>query len=990
MDYRFPDFNDVSFNLLMKKRIHKVLLVCSKYDSFVLEEDGRIDEQIFNEYVSLNLRYPPVFIQAFSSEHAFEILENEEIDLIITMLNIGNTDVFELANKIKKKYNKKPIVVLTPFSRTVSIKLKDHNTHAIDYVFSWLGDSSILLAIIKLIEDLMNVDDDVKSVSVQTIILVENSIRFYSSYLPSIYKIIYEQSKEFMIEGLNEHQQMLRMRGRPKILLATNYEDAVYLYEKYKNNLLGVISDVAYNRNGKKDKNAGVRFCKLVLKEDKYLPFLLQSSDIRQKEVAKKLKVKFLYKQSSSLLRELQEYIEEYLAFGRFTFRDPKTMKVTHTGKDLKTLQEKIYKISDDSLIYHLERNHFSKWLNARALFTLAERFKYLKIEEFDNTDEIRKYLYETISSFRMIKSRGVIADFNKSDFDKYLIFSRIGNGSIGGKARGLAFIDTLIKRNKIRNEYPNTIIQIPRTIVLSTDIFDEFMKNNDLFKIGLSQLSDEKILKHFINAKLPNHIVENLKIIVSVIQEPIAIRSSSLLEDSHYQPFAGVYKTYMIPRIGTNPKKMVMQLENAIKSVYASVYYKESKAYMLATKNIIDEEKMAIILQEVCGKRYNNVFYPTISGVARSINFYPIELEKPEDGIASIALGLGKYIVDGGMSLRFSPKYPKKILQLSSTQNTLKETQKHFYALDLDTDSFKPSLNDGINIKKLKIKDAENDSSLKFVASTYDFQNNVIRNGVNYEGKKIITFSNILNHNIFPLSDILKELLKIGEKEMNNPVEIEFAVYLDTPKGSPAIFSFLQIRPIVELAEHLEIDIENIKQENIIISSETALGNGIIENITDIVYVNPELFNAAESKNISDEVEIINNKFIKENKNYILIGPGRWGSSDPWLGIPVNWTQISQARLIIESGLKNYRIDPSQGTHFFQNLTSFGVGYFTINPYINDGFYDLEYLSKQKAVFEGKYLRHIKFSSPVKIVIDGKRNKGIVLKPVKNHDKFN
>lgn len=975
------DFNDTSFNLLMQQRIHKVLLIASNYDSFMLEEDGRIDEQIFNEYVALNLRYPPIFVMANSSEEAFEILKNDSIDLVISMLKIGDTDTFSFAKKIKDVYPDVPIVVLTNFSREVSLRLEKEDLSAIDYVFCWLGNADILLAIIKLIEDRKNVEYDVEVVGVQTILLVEDSIRYISTYLPNIYKIIFKQSKEYMREALNEHQKMLRMRGRPKILLATNYDQAMELYEKYKYNMLGIISDITYPRKGVKDKLAGIKLCKKVKQDDEFMPLLLQSSDMNNKKYADELGVGFIHKYSKTLSIELRNYIIKQFAFGEFIFRNPDTMKEIGRASDLQSLQHLILTIPDKSLEYHAGRNDLSKWLNARAVFPIAQLFKYIKISDFPNLKDVRTYIYRAISSYRMSKGRGVIAKFDKNSFDEYLIFSRIGDGSIGGKARGLAFINSIIKRNKIFNKFSGVIITIPRTVVLSTDIFDDFMEENDLYKIGMSDISDEEILKNFVQAKLPSRVYQDLYAFISVVKNPIAIRSSSKLEDSHYQPFAGIYSTYMIPKT-SNSTLMIKMLSDAIKCVYASVYFKASKAYMAATSNVIDEEKMGIVLQEVCGKQFGNKFYPTISGVARSINFYPIEPEKSEDGIANIALGLGKQIVDGGVSLRFSPKHPKKILQLSSPDMALRDTQKDFYALDMCPTKFIPSTDDGVNLIKCDIKEAEKHSSLKFAASTYDFQNHLLRDGTLYDGKRVVTFANVLKHGTFPLAEILQTLLDVGQKEMSNPIEIEFAVDLNVEKGQPYVFNFLQIRPIVDNDQQHNFNMEEVDKEDTIIYCESALGNGKIDDIYDFIYVKPETFNSLESKTIGEEISKINDKFIKEHKNYILVGPGRWGSSDPSLGIPVKWAHISQARLIVESGLENFRIDPSQGTHFFQNLTSFRVGYFTINPYINDGFYNLDYLNEKKTYFENHYIRHIRFDKPAQIQIDGKNNKGIVLKP--------
>ncbi len=982
-DIKQYEFHDTSFNLLMQKRIHKVLLVCSNYDAFMLEEDGRIDEQIFNEYVSLNLRYPPIFVKANNAAESFSKLEDENIDLVILMLSVGDTDTFSLARKMKEKYPGIPIVVLTYFSREISLKIDREDTSSIDYVFCWLGNADLLLAIIKIIEDRMNVEHDVDTVGVQTIILVEDSIRYISSYLPNVYKIILKQSREFMREALNEHQKMLRMRGRPKILLATNYEDAIALYEKYKHNLLGVISDIRYKRNNKIDPQAGVKLCQKVKNDDRYMPFLLQSSDNEYESIAEDLNAGFIHKYSKTLSIELRNYIIRQFSFGEFVFRDPYTLKELCRANDLQTLQQAILNIPDETLAYHAGRNHFSKWLNARALFPIAQLFKYLRLDDFNSVDEIRKYLFSAISSFRSNKGRGVIAKFDKNTYDEYLIFSRIGDGSIGGKARGLAFINSILKKNRIYNKFPGVLITIPRTVVLSTDIFDEFMESNDLYRIGLSDASDEEILQEFIMAGLPGRLHQDLYAFISIVKHPVAIRSSSKLEDSHYQPFAGIYSTYMIPRV-EDSTLMIKMLTDAIKCVYASVYFKTSKAYMTATSNVIDEEKMGIVLQEVCGSAYNGKFYPTFSGVARSINFYPIAPEKPEDGIANIAFGLGKLIVDGGISLRFSPKYPKKILQHSTADQTLRESQKKFYALDLNVESFVPSIDDDVNILKLKVKEAANEPPFRHVASTFDFEYSMIRDGIDWPGPKVVTFSNILNHNTCPLAEVLQTLLEVGQKEMNNPIEIEFAVNLDVPSGSPRIFYFLQIRPVVQNEQKTDHELDKIDLEKTIIYSDQALGNGVMDNIRDIVYVKPDDFSPSENSKIASEIEKVNEKFIKEGRNYILIGPGRWGSSDPWLGIPIKWSQISMARVIVESGLENYRIDPSQGTHFFQNLTSFRIGYFTINPYIDDGYYDLDFLKGSDAVFEEKHVRHVRFDCPVKVQIDGKNNKGAIFKPEK------
>ncbi len=975
-------FSETPFFNLMQRRIHKVLIVCSEYDTFTLEVDGRIEEQIFNEYVSLSLSNPPRFKHVNTAEKALKELHRGYYDLVITMLNVGEKfDAFNFSKEIKRKHPDKPVVVLTPFSREISLILEKEDLSAIDYVFSWLGNADILLAIIKLLEDKMNINTDVKY-GVQVILLVEDSIRYYSGYLSNMYRALLVQSKKLMTEGLNEHQKMTRMRGRPKILLAKNYEEANVLYKKYKSNILGIISDTKYSRHGRIDPEAGIKFLKKIKKDNKYLPLLLQSSNIGNAEKAKELKVGFIHKYSENLTLELTNFMNNYFAFGAFEFKDPKTKKIITKANNLKELQHCILNVPDDSFEYHTSRNHISKWLYARALFPLAEFMATVTVKDFsDDVKKIKNFIYENITNYRLSSSRGIIAEFNRQNYDNSLIFSRIGTGYIGGKARGLAFLDKLIKRNPKLDLYEDINIKIPRTVVISTVVFDNFMGDNDLYPFALSKKSNEEILNHFVQAELRHETKEDLKTFLKAILVPIAIRSSSVLEDSHYQPFAGVYATYMLSN-SADPETNFLQLATAIKSVYASVFYKETKAYMKATKNLIDEEKMGIVLQEVCGNSYDNRFYPTLSGVARSVNFYPIGDEKTGEGIVNVALGLGKQIVEGKRTLRFSPEHPKKILQLSSPESAIKETQKTFYSLNLSPESFTPSTDDSMNFQTHRIKQAEKDESIYDISSVYDYQFNVLKVGKIYEGKRVITFANVLNYNSFPLAEIIKDVLKICEKAMNNPVEIEFAANLTPKNGEDKQFNLLQIRPIVEEIIDDEIDFSEIKKEDSIIFSETSLGHGITKGIKDIVYVKPESFDSVNNKKIVDIIAKINSEFTENDSNYILCGPGRWGSSDPWLGIPVVWSQISAARLIIESGLENYQIEPSQGTHFFQNLTSFKVGFFTINPFRNDGFWNLEYLDQFDAVYEDEFVRHIRFEKDLIIKIDGKQSKGVVLKP--------
>ena len=973
-------FRDTPFANLMNKRIYNVLLIATKYDSFMLEDDGRVDEQIFNEYTSLSLRYPPRFTQVTTEEEALNELKNRNFELIICMPNMDNRDIFAAASEMKVHYPNIPIVVLTPFSKEVSKRIANEDLSAIDYVFSWLGNSELLLAIIKLIEDKMNAPDDTASVGVQIILLVEDSIRFYSSALPHLYKFVLEQSQMFAKEALNDHQRTLRMRGRPKIKLARNYEEAVRIFDQYRDNMLGIISDMSFMHNGVKDPYAGYKFGQYVRKTGLIIPFVLESSEASNHVYAKELNASFIDKNSKSYPQDLKKKIMQRFGFGDFVILNPHTKEEIMRIKDLKDLQKKVFQIPDDSLVYHLSRNHFSRFFYSRAMFPPAEVLKHVDVSDYKDMDEARKLIFDLIVQYRRMKNTGVVAVYQKDRFDEYSNFARIGDGSLGGKGRGLAFIGAMVKRYP-KLESDNFAVNIPKTVVICTDIFDEFMETNELYPVALGDADDETILRYFLRASLPSRLIEDLMAFFDVVKSPIAVRSSSLLEDSHYQPFAGIYSTYMVPKI-EEKYDMLRTVSDAIKAVYASVFYKDSKAYMTATSNLIDQEKMAIVLQEVVGSRYNDHFYPTMSGVARSLNFYPIGNEKAEDGIANIALGLGKYIVDGGQTLRFSPRHPHSILQMSTMDFALRETQTRFYALDLKNMAETFSVDDAFNLVKLGLKDADAEGSLKYIVSTYDPYDQIIRDGYYPGGRKILSFVNILQHDVFPLADTLDQILRIGQQEMGRPVEIEFAVNMDPSDHTRATFYLLQIRPIVDNKEIMDEDLSLVKNEETILSSTSVLGHGIVGDVQDIIYVKTGAFNSSNNQLIAYEIEKMNRSFTDQEKGYVLVGPGRWGSSDSWLGIPVKWPHISNARVIVECGLENYRVDPSQGTHFFQNLTSFGVGYFTVNPFKGDGWFDEAFLNAQPAVEETEYLRHVHFDAPITIKMDGKKSLGVVLKP--------
>jgi hypothetical protein len=974
-------FKDTSFAKLMAKRIYNILLIANKYDAFVLEDDGRVDELVFNEYVSLNLRYPPRFTQVSNEKEAMEELRNNSYELVICMPSDERELNFIVPGAIKNVYPNLPIVVLTPFSKEVSKYMEKADLSAIDYVFSWLGNADLLLAIIKLMEDKMNAEQDIESVGVRVILVVEDSVRFYSSILPNLYKYVLEQSKNFATEALNGHQQMLRMRGRPKILLARSYEEAKGLFDKYQHNMLGIVSDMSFSREGVKDREAGLRLCRSIRQSDLLLPILLNSSDITNKQYANELQAGFIDKASQTFPQELRQLLSDNFGFGDFIINDLASGREVLRVKNLKELLENIFTVPETLLRYHLERNHISRWLYSRAMFPLAKFLESINMDDFDSVDEIRKVISDAIVMYRRTKNQGIIAEFKRDRFDKFSNFVRLGEGSLGGKGRGLAFMDSMIKHNILLNDFQGVNVCIPKTLVLCTEVFDQFMESNNLYPVALSDIPDETILRTFVQAHLPDGFNDNLRTFLSVVRKPIAIRSSSLLEDAHYQPFAGIYSTYMIPH--NNDLEVTLQsLKDAIKGVYASVFFENSKAYMKATANIIDQEKMAIILEEVCGNTYGDRYYPTFSGVARSLNYYPIGHEKPEEGIANVALGLGKYIVDGGVSLRFSPKHPHSILQMSSLDFALKETQTHFLALNLKSDREHLSTDDGQNLLKISVQDASSDGTLEHIVSTYDPLDRMVRDGIWGEGRKIVSFAHVLQNETFPLARILEMMLLEGQKDMGRPIEIEFAVEMTPDENGEKSFYLLQIRPMVDMKAELNEDLAIIPDKHLLLRTHNALGHGIDNDVFDLVFVKPGSFQGGKNQLIAYEVEKINKKLSSEERGYILIGPGRWGSSDPWLGIPVKWPHIASARLIIEADLASYPIDPSQGTHFFQNLTSFGVSYYTVGNYGSQNWCDYDYIDRQAVLFENEYLKHIRFEHPLLIKTDGKKNIGVVYKP--------
>ncbi len=971
---------DTPFVDLMTRRIFNVLLVANPYDAFMLEDDGRIDEKIFREYADLGLRYPPRFIQVANQQEAEEQMRRITPDLIICMPANDNNDVFTIARGIKEAHKEIPIVVLTPFSHGIGKSLNNEDMSIFEFVFCWLGNTELLLSIIKLIEDRMNLAHDIKVAGVNMIMLVEDNIRFYSSLLPHLYKFVLQQSLEFATEALNSHLETLRMRGRPKIVLARTYEEAWSYYSRFADNTLGVISDCEFPRHGKADPEAGQQLLAAIRKHDPYLPLVVESNGADAREVAREFDAGFIDKESKKINIDLREMLTERFGFGDFVFRNPATGEEVCRVRNLKDLQDHILTVPADSLVAHVSHNNVSRWLCSRAIFSISEFLRRITWDSLQDVEVHRKIIFDAIVAYRKMKNQGVVAVFQRERFDKYSNFARIGEGSLGGKGRGLAFLDHIIKRHPSVNEFPGVSVGIPKTVVLCTDVFDEFMDSNELYQVALSTLPDDELLQYFLRARLPVRLLGDLTAFLDVVRQPIAIRSSSLLEDSHYQPFAGVYNTYMIPYVDDKYERLEM-LANAVKAVYASVFFRASKDYMTATSNVIDNEKMAVILQEVAGQQHEKSFYPHISGVARSINYYPIGDEKPEEGTVSLALGLGKYIVDGGTSLRFSPYHPDKILQMSEMEMALRETQTHFLALDLTDRKLSFRADDGFNLTRHPVRNAEGHGTLQWLTSTYDPVDQCILDGY-YPGRnrKIMSFCGVLRHGVIPLPELLQTVLSLGQDEMRRPVEIEFAVNLgERGKGE---FYLLQIRPMVDQRFSIGQDLSQLPPERCLLTSPMAIGHGALSDICDIVYVRTSSYEPSANPRLAEDIESVNRKLMEEGRGYVLVGPGRWGSSDPWLGVPVKWPQISGARAIVELGLQGYQVDPSQGTHFFQNLTSLGVCYLTVNLAQGKGTFREAALDAMPALFESGFLRHVRFASPLTVMVDGLHRQGVVMTP--------
>lgn len=971
------------FQNLMRLRIRDILLVSSLYDLYLFEEDGRLYELIRNEYQGLNLSHSPELTRVSSGMDAITLAKEENrFDLIITTLHIEDMHPLNFAKLAKKSGLDVPIVLLAHDNKELKYILLNPEVNVFDRVFIWQGDFRIIIAIVKYLEDKLNVEHDSRIVGVQNIIFIEDNVRYYSSFLPIIYTELLKQSQRLISEGINLTHKFLRMRARPKILLCSNYEEAKNYFVKYKELCLGIISDIDFPRNGKQDPTAGITFAKEVKAEHSDIPILLASDNHENQKLARESGADFVLKDSSTLLYELRQFMNLNFSFGDFIFRLPSGVEVGRAS-DLKSLEDTLKMVPEESIKFHAERNHFSNWLKARTEFWLAYKLRPRKVSDYPNGEALRKDLIDSLNRYRTLRHRGLITDFNKETFDPKSSFARIGGGSLGGKARGLGFVSTLINDYNVRDKFENILIYVPPAVVLGTDVFDQFLDENNLRQFALNCDDDTEITRKFLDAeKFPEDIMGELAGFLDIIRSPLAVRSSSLLEDSQYHPFAGVYETYMLPNNRTNPLIRLNDLLNTIKRVYASTFYQSAKSYIKVTSYRLEEEKMAVIIQKMVGMARGNKFYPHFSGVAKSFNFYPLPPQKPTDGIVSTALGLGKWVVEGGNSVRFCPKYPKDLIQFYSTKESLDTSQRSFFALKLDeVDKFEEITHDTL-VEPFNLSVAEKDGTLNYVGGTYSPENDAIYDGLSREGVRVVTFGPVLKNKIFPLAETLDLLLDMGTWGMGTPVEIEFAVNMAPTEGKKKEFGLLQMRPLVISHEVEDLDLNSFADGDLICKSVQVLGNGIINDIFDVVMVDYHNYDRAKSREVAAEVASFNNMLINEGRPYLLIGVGRWGSMDPWLGIPVGWEQIAGARAIIETSFKEISVEPSQGSHFFQNITSFMIGYFTVNTVHQKGFVAWDWLLEQKPLYTKSLTRLVRFNNPITIKMNGHQNKGIILKP--------
>jgi len=969
---RFHEFQD-----LMRYRIMDVLLVSTPYDAFVLEEAGELSERLLGEFRNLDLHYSPALTGVSTGEEALDLARRQPaINLIITTPHLGDMNAAELARRVKREGLDAPVVLLAWDTRELKRLAARADVSQIHRAFVWQGDARILLAIIKSVEDQKNAEHDTPAVGVQVILLIEDSVRYYSSFLPVMYTELLRHSQRVITEGLNLSQKILRMRARPKILLCTSYEEAEAAFAAYHDDVLGIISDVEFPRFGKKALTAGAEFARLVKSSHPDIPIILHSSRPQNEEQAKSLGANFLLKGSPFLLQDLQRLMLEDFGFGDFVFRLPDGTEVARAA-DLRGLEERLGTVPEESLIYHAQGNHFSRWMKARTEFTLADELRPRRLDDYTDHAALRADLIRSIRDYRQEQGQGVVADFDRASFDSSSDFYRIGGGSLGGKARGLAFVRRMLADQNLRQRFPGIAIGVPPSAVIGTDVFERFLDQNDLRHFAIECEDDAEIERRFLAARFPEEAERDVAALLEQARYPLAVRSSSLLEDSQHQPFTGVYDTLMLRNNAWSLAERLAETVRAIERVYASTFSQHAKGYLRATPYRLEEERMAVILQRIVGSPRGGRYYPDFSGVVRSHNFYPAAPARARDGIAAVALGLGRSIVEGGTCLRFCPRFPLHIPQFASVEEMLESTQNGFWALALAGEPV-----GDMREQLFGLEVAETDGTLAALGSTYSPANDAVYDGLSRPGPRLVTFASILKHGLFPLAPILAELMAAGERGMGTPVEIEFAVTLAGPRGEPAEFGFLQMRPLALLNESEAIDLGDAAPETTLCTSQRVLGHGRIEGIRDVVVVDFQRFERAKSREAALEVARLNGHLQADGVPYLLVGVGRWGSRDPWLGIPVTWDQVSGAAVIVEAGLRDLKVQPSQGSHFFQNLTSFNVGYFTVNPESGDGTIDWEWLDAQPAISNVAYVRHHRLAAPLVVKMDGRRGEGVILKP--------
>lgn len=981
-EFLAPTDFDLSFKVfheLMARKVTDILLVSSPYDAFIMEEEGRLAERIIHEYRGLNLSRPPMLSWVSSAREALDILGQKKFDLVITMPQVDETDAHVLGRRIKTQYPDLPVFLMI---QNTSRHLLDRNysdRKSIDRIYVWSGNSDLLLALIKNLEDRLNVAYDTQRARVRVIIIVEDSPIYYSSLLPLLYKEIVSQTQAVMEESLNDEHRILRMRARPKILVAQTYEEALELYRQYKPYLLSVFSDVRFPRNNKLDDNAGFNLLSMIRADNPDLPLLNFSSEESNRERAQNIPAVFLNKNSATLHSEIRSFFMQYLGFGEFIFRLPQNDEIGKAS-NLREMEKLLPTIPDESVYYHATRNHFSSWLMARSEIMLASKLKPVKISDFKSIEEAKAYLVSIIRDRRVGRQKGIITEFDSNHFDPDADFTKIGKGSLGGKARGLAFMSTRLKNSpELHAKFKNVIIAVPKTVVVSTEVFDTFIRENNLGKIATGNESDPEVIRLFTDARIPGVLRRDLKQYLKHARYPLAVRSSSLLEDAQFQPFAGIYKTYMIPNNHPDLAERCKQLLLAIKLVYASTYCESARAYVKSTFHRAEDEKMAVVIQQLTGETYGQYFYPAVSGVAQSYNYYPIAHMKPEDGLTHIALGLGKIVVEGGAAMRFSPKYPQFLPQFSTVDDILENAQRFFYALKMT--HFPEDLpgNDDATLEKMDIDATMLDARVRQLCSTYSAQDHRIRDGVQSPGHPVCTFASVLKYDSLPLAEILTEILALGRQGMGCPVEIEFAVNIPSDSDQASVFELLQIRPMAVNQSNLAVDISDKDISRAFCYSTMALGNGRFEKIQDIIFINPDTFDAADTIKIAAEINQVNKEMTRRQQKYLLIGPGRWGSADRWLGIPVRWTDISGVGAIVETTFEGLKADPSQGSHFFHNITSLGISYLNTSEGGED-FIDWKWLQSLTVVTETPHLKHVRVQKPLLIKIDGKESRGVII----------